>query len=901
MTSLQGAPFYLRAGGDIRVRSKACNKNGCGLPCAVQARTIKLTGTPTALNRPRIKSRVGKQIVLEWDSLPNASFELWYRQEVAKKPDCVKDSTQIGCSRKITGTKATSFQLNNLETGNVYWFKLRAISANCGPGDFSQELQVNMAVRPAQIALDLKAEGCNARATWELPNDGGARITKLTFQVRHSVTIDQKATKNFVEKWDSINLPKECQSIEATSCLIPFTTLMAAPYSLPINAVVYARVSATNSVGTSEWSIQSRTSKVVRVFRAPSKMAEPKVTKGGDASTLKITWAKLFDIQQTGGRDVIDYDLHWDAGLGPNSSFRRLIETKDSSYTKTGLDQSRTYRFQVRARNSCSSGPFSGNQSGDLRQPPKQMESLTCDMSPTQCASVITWIKPESIGSAISKYEITVRGKDLKFYPLTQCNSQVGLQLGLSCTVPMSVFSAKPFNLPLGEMIYARGRAFNTAGWSNISISNARGCSVRGKPAAMTILEKLGLPAVRSLDLTWPNTTKDAKFEIVWDKGDSTKRVEWPLDSQNDRLYQSRAGVYGLEEGKEYRFRIRRKDICGTGDFSKVFTFTTAACPNRLKTAVVKLVGTNVEVTWDAPVTNANAPVLGYQIVFKKKNGSWFEFEKACFGKDPQVIKNRKCIIPMLDDVSNGNGSIQSLTGLQQGDLIQVMVRGFNKHCRSNQFSPENTTGQNVVGCPSNMATPTANDADITRTSINVNWKNLQGTAAGGDFLKITQFELQWRKETQSAWIAGQSFQTSNLDKTHSGLTNKGTYLYRVRAKNIFCWGGWSTPDLKVQTGSRPGIPNAPTAEIVPKVTKTTRRLLADTFTTKHEIKLCWTMVNLSEEKEVASYEVVFQTNNSRIFKENKAVCDGKLEANIKEKCCRLPMSTFWEGEYRQD
>jgi hypothetical protein len=33
MTSLQGAPFYLRAGGDIRVRAKACNKNGCGLPC----------------------------------------------------------------------------------------------------------------------------------------------------------------------------------------------------------------------------------------------------------------------------------------------------------------------------------------------------------------------------------------------------------------------------------------------------------------------------------------------------------------------------------------------------------------------------------------------------------------------------------------------------------------------------------------------------------------------------------------------------------------------------------------------------------------------------------------------------------------------------------------------------
>jgi hypothetical protein len=234
----------------------------------------------------------------------------------------------------------------------------------------------------------------------------------------------------------------------------------------------------------------------------------------------------------------------------------------------------------------------------------------------------------------------------------------------------MDVFSQAPYNLLLGEDIYARGRAYNQAGWSSISISNVQGCPVRGKPKAMTILEKLGLPAVRSLDLTWPNNDKDAKFEIVWDKGDPTKKVEWPLTNDVDRLFQSRASVYGLEEGKEYRFRIRRKDICGTGDFSKIFTFTTAACPSRVKTAVVKLVGTNVEVTWDTPITNTEAPVLGYQIVFKKSDGSWFEFEKNCLGKDPIVFKNRKCVIPMLDNVANGNGSIAGLTGLQQGDLI---------------------------------------------------------------------------------------------------------------------------------------------------------------------------------------------------------------------------------------
>jgi hypothetical protein len=75
----------------------------------------------------------------------------------------------------------------------------------------------------------------------------------------------------------------------------------------------------------------------------------------------------------------------------------------------------------------------------------------------------------------------------------------------------------------------------------------------------MTILSKLGLPAVRSLDLTWPNNDKDAKFEIQWDKGNPSLRVKWPLtNGSSERLFQSRASVYGLEEGKKYRFRISR-------------------------------------------------------------------------------------------------------------------------------------------------------------------------------------------------------------------------------------------------------------------------------------------------------------------------------------------------------
>jgi hypothetical protein len=45
------------------------------------------------------------------------------------------------------------------------------------------------------------------------------------------------------------------------------------------------------------------------------------------------------------------------------------------------------------------------------------------------------------------------------------------------------------------------------------------------------------------------------------------------------------------------------------------------------------------------------------------------------------------------------------------------------------------------------MAVPFSNPEDITRTSIIVRWKSLTGTAAGGQNMSITGFEVQWKEE----------------------------------------------------------------------------------------------------------------------------------------------------------
>lgn len=43
------------------------------------------------------------------------------------------------------------------------------------------------------------------------------------------------------------------------------------------------------------------------------------------------------------------------------------------------------------------------------------------------------------------------------------------------------------------------------------------------------------------------------------------------------------------------------------------------------------------------------------------------------------------------------------------------------------------------------------------------------------------------------------------------------------------------------------------------------------------------------------------ETSNYSVSKENKALCNGADEKVRNDKCCRLPMSTFWDGEYKKD
>lgn len=59
--------------------------------------------------------------------------------------------------------------------------------------------------------------------------------------------------------------------------------------------------------------------------------------------------------------------------------------------------------------------------------------------------------------------------------------------------------------------------------------------------------------------------------------------------------------ITGLTAGNTYKFKIRAKNIYGSGSFSSDFSFKVASVPAAMSEVTVTEVTTNLEITWVAP------------------------------------------------------------------------------------------------------------------------------------------------------------------------------------------------------------------------------------------------------------------------------------------------------------
>jgi hypothetical protein len=99
-------------------------------------------------------------------------------------------------------------------------------------------------------------------------------------------------------------------------------------------------------------------------------------------------------------------------------------------------------------------------------------------------------------------------------------------------------------------------------------------------------------------------------YQVYWDNGDDAAA---DLDILlEDDLVLSRT-VYNLQQGKDYRFKVRARNIYGYGDYSDVATIRASDVPDAMDIVNTIQVGTEILVVWSAPPDGGDT-ITAYQI-----------------------------------------------------------------------------------------------------------------------------------------------------------------------------------------------------------------------------------------------------------------------------------------------
>lgn len=123
----------------------------------------------------------------------------------------------------------------------------------------------------------------------------------------------------------------------------------------------------------------------------------------------------------------VSYEIY---GTEPNSgTFYRLYESNYASYTVQNLIPGSTYRYKVRAKNSCGLGPYSPEIIIQMQGVPDKMQPVRATTD--GCQVLFRWTAPNSNGLQINDYVFKVASSQNVLYEIDACGSS----FSESCTV----------------------------------------------------------------------------------------------------------------------------------------------------------------------------------------------------------------------------------------------------------------------------------------------------------------------------------------------------------------------------------------------------------------------------------------------------------------------------------
>jgi hypothetical protein len=214
-----------------------------------------------------------------------------------------------------------------------------------------------------------------------------------------------------------------------------------------------------------------------------------------------------------------------------------------------------------------------------------------------------------------------------------------------------------------------------------------------------------------------------------------------------------------------------------------------------------------VKISWVAPFANYRA-VLGYQILIETSaTPSEFVERKALCDGDAQAAV-AYCLVDMKDLRA-------SPFNLVYNTLVRAQVLARNERGWSIASEP-NSDGARVQVEPLAMGV-TSRGSLTGPTQIDVYWSPLVSPQNGGS--PVLSYHLQMDNGTRATtWLDVVGLAPDSTATTiivSSEIVSGTIYGFRVRARNIFGWGPYSTV-TDIKAAREPGIPVAPVTTIDP-------------------------------------------------------------------------------------
>ena len=364
--------------------------------------------------------------------------------------------------------------------------------------------------------------------------------------------------------------------ISTLTCTVPITVLTSSPYSLTIGSPVYAKIIATNQIGSSIDGLESSGSAVIQGLpNAP--LAGP--TRGSETTTSQIQ----IEISTLSGSDagyatISSYGVEWDKGENSGTYYEIAGETSDNLQTSfiltSPITMSQSYIFRYRAKNVFGFGSYSPDSTIKAIDSPDQPTNVV--IQNVGANVVITWTAPNENGSPITSYDIVWKTSQGAYTSITCTESSSTVISSTTCTNPMNTFTDSPFSLTEGQSIIIKLRALNELDYgvygspsSNLAVIIVVPHTPTSGPTRVN-----DSTSPTQVTVTMPQIPDDLdggspilSYSLEWNSGSGSTFTDLIGLSSDSLVLQFTQAVTGAA-GSTYTFRYRARNVIGWSSYS---------------------------------------------------------------------------------------------------------------------------------------------------------------------------------------------------------------------------------------------------------------------------------------------------------------------------------------------